>query len=460
MTSDMLPSRFRCAVLAAIYALVLFYASVAIGPSMFQYRPADPWDQWLRLIGVFLAGFVQNGSDQRADWMGNLVAVIPLGFLVAMAMRVNRPLLLRAVMGAFALFLCLIYVVLVKYFQLWFPRTVTLNYITAQSLGMALGVGLVVFGLGTMDVALRRLDRQDSEALLVLAIIASLWAVTFTLSPYDIALSPGDLRERLETVSQSLFALPNSDRADWLRVVLFLAGGLVYAPIGVASWMLARREGWRSDWAALLPLQAGIVLAIWCITLLILSAQPTIWTLFSRIAGCVVGTMIIRAVTLDRLARLRPMLGWPVLWVLYLVALLAVNDLFITHWRTVDEAWDAIDERFFWPLWTHYIVSKAQATRSLAVHVVLYAPIGVMLWAKARESGYGAGRIGLGRQIAALMIGVWVSLAIEIGRWFHPDLKPDFNNAAIAAIAAWGALVLMPHAWAMLRNVARENAAR
>ena len=154
------------------------------------------------------------------------------------------------------------------------------------------------------------------------------------------------------------------------------------------------------------------------------------------------------------------MLGWPVLWVLYLVALLAVNDLFITHWRTVDEAWDAIDERFFWPLWTHYIVSKAQATRSLAVHVVLYAPIGVMLWAKARESGYGAGRIGLGRQIAALMIGFWVSLAIEIGRWFHPDLKPDFNNAAIAAIAAWGALVLMPHAWAMLRNVARENAAR
>ena len=201
-------------------------------------------------------------------------------------------------------------------------------------------------------------------------------------------------------------------------------------------------------------MQAVFVLAVWCVSLLILSAQPTVWTLISRTGGALFGMAVVRGVTRERLALIRPWLGTPLLWPLYIVAVLAVNDLLITHWRSTAQAWEAIDDRFFLPLWTHYIVTKAQATCSVAVHVVMYAPIGLFLWARA------VGRIGRGRQMAAVLIGFCLSLLVEIGRWYHPDLKPDFNDAPLGAFAAWGALMLMPQIWTMLLTVARENRGR
>ena len=78
--------------------------------------------------------FVEHGSDQRADWIGNLLMLVPFGFLAAGAIWPRRPAFrLPAVIAA--MLICSSVILAIKYLQLFFPpRTVTLNYIVAQGL--------------------------------------------------------------------------------------------------------------------------------------------------------------------------------------------------------------------------------------------------------------------------------------------------------------------------------------
>jgi len=74
------------------------------------------------------------------------------------------------------------------------------------------------------------------------------------------------------------------------------------------------------------------------------------------------------------LARLVPLMIPP-----YLLAVAFVNDLLSPQWRRMSEALTAFDEFGLLPFYHHYIVSKAQAAESVAVHLLTFAPIGVMV---------------------------------------------------------------------------------
>ena len=84
---NLLPSRAACAALALLYAAVMFYASTVVSPVGFAFMPGDPVENFHRLIDIVMSGFVAHGSDQRADWMGNLTMTIPLGGLLMLALR-------------------------------------------------------------------------------------------------------------------------------------------------------------------------------------------------------------------------------------------------------------------------------------------------------------------------------------------------------------------------------------
>jgi hypothetical protein len=109
----------------------------------------------------------------------------------------------------------------------------------------------------------------------------------------------------------------------------------------------------------------------------------------------------------------------------------------------------ALDARGLLPLWHYYIVSKTQAMASLAVHAVMFAPIGVLI------SLHDKSRPGNAR-VAALIAFVF-SFFVEIGRWLQPGLQPDFNDAVIAAGSAWLAVRAMPVIWLMIASLARDN---
>lgn len=126
----------RCAGWLLLYALIVVYSSLVLGPLGFHFVPRDPAGAW----HAFLATrFFDTGSDQRPDWIANLLMMVPFGLLVTGTFGAARGLGARLLGTAFALLVSLVFVLAVKYAQLFFPpRTVSLNYIIAQSIGATL----------------------------------------------------------------------------------------------------------------------------------------------------------------------------------------------------------------------------------------------------------------------------------------------------------------------------------
>ena len=65
--------------LAALYALAMVYSSLVLGPAGLNHVPlgyGEAWDQFMSLR------FVPHGSDQRPDWIANMLLPVPLAFLI------------------------------------------------------------------------------------------------------------------------------------------------------------------------------------------------------------------------------------------------------------------------------------------------------------------------------------------------------------------------------------------
>src|SRR3954451_23083428 len=92
------PNRWRLAGLCLLYAGIMLYSSTLIGPTGINFVARDPADAFK----VFLSTrYVDHGSDQRADWVGNLLMLVPLGFMVTAVIWPRRTSLrLLAALGA------------------------------------------------------------------------------------------------------------------------------------------------------------------------------------------------------------------------------------------------------------------------------------------------------------------------------------------------------------------------
>ena len=60
-----------------LYAAAILYASLVLGPDGLHYVALDPGEAWRRFRAI---AFIGNASDQRADWIANMLMTIPLGY--------------------------------------------------------------------------------------------------------------------------------------------------------------------------------------------------------------------------------------------------------------------------------------------------------------------------------------------------------------------------------------------
>jgi hypothetical protein len=178
---------------AIVYALAVAYSSLVVGPIGFHFVPLAPETAWR----IFKATpYVVNGSDQRPDWMANLLMLVPLGWLTTAAFWPRRD-GLRWLAACAALCCCLIFVLAIKYLQLFFPpRTVSLNYIEAQSFGSLLGIGLFWLSYDRRLVWRQGLRGGGHTPLMIVCGIYAAALLFFLLFPFDFALSAEDFRER------------------------------------------------------------------------------------------------------------------------------------------------------------------------------------------------------------------------------------------------------------------------
>lgn len=131
------PSKRTALALSLVLAVVMTYASTVIRPTGIDFARRDPAEAWQILLHV---RFNSTGSDQRADWMGNLLMLVPYGFTVTATLWPRRISWLKPPALLVSLAICLVTIVVIKYLQIFFPpRTVSLNYITAQSIGSLIG---------------------------------------------------------------------------------------------------------------------------------------------------------------------------------------------------------------------------------------------------------------------------------------------------------------------------------
>ena len=443
----------RCAGLLLLYALVSIYSSLVLGPLGFHFVPRDPLSAW---HGFLATPWFDNGSDQRPDWIANLLLMVPFGLLATGALGAGRSRSARVIGSAAALLLSLGFVLAVKYAQLFFPpRTVSLNYITAQSIGATLGVAL----FHPLRAALQRLTAAGDAAsrLRFILDIAVLGFVAFALFPFDVTLSAHDIVFRLATLPRSLLSPPDAGRPLGLQIVLLVATAIAAMPLGMrlavppAPPRLQPRHPEQPRGAATLvqiaATGAGLLALLFGATLFVLSARVSIATYGLRLLGVVAGAALLRWVAGYDPRRVRYQLGRavPYLLVGYLLLLAFANGLLTRAWMTPDQALAGLKLNGLLPLWYFYISSKAHALQSVIVHVAMYAPIGVMVW--LRHGGTPRTAVGAG------VMGLLLAVAIEAMRALKPGLQPDINAPMIGMIAAGAANRLMAVLWPSLMSL-------
>jgi hypothetical protein len=432
-------SRLRLAGWLLLYAAAVVYSSLVLGPLGFNYVPRDPAVAW----HAFLATpYVENGSDQRPDWIANLLDLIPFGFLTAGVLWPRRSRWLRFPAAAVALAVGLAFVLAVKYAQLFFPpRTVTLNYITAQSLGVAAGIVLLALWRSSLQPAVVGVFAQGRGLVIVLAAYTAA-VIAYSLLPFDIVLSADDLHQRLAELPALLRAIPGAGRPTGIRIIIVAASTAAAAPIGMLLALVAPGRSLARLALRGLALMAAVTLA----EAAMLSATPNLLAIGYRTLGIAAGAALLRWLQARDPHRLRAALGRlvPALVLPYIAAVLFVNGLLTPGWRSVPEALAALDARGLLPFWHWYIVTKEHAAQSFVVHVATFAPIGMMIWLRY-------GRVPAGSFLAGTLA-MQLSLAMEIGRWFKPDLQPDFNDVLVAGLAAVATYRLMPRLQLLLEQ--------
>ncbi|MDE2565690.1 MAG: hypothetical protein KGL50_07875, partial [Burkholderiales bacterium] len=428
-------------------ALLIAYSSTVVGPTGLHFVPLDPAEAW-RAFTQRAFTWVPLGSDQRADWMGNLILYLPFGFLLAGALGPGRgaggP---RLAAAGVAWALALAFVLVLKYAQLYFPpRTVMLNYVVAQGAGAALGIA--AFGVwrrlmeaGPGGGGRRPPQAPEQRLRLILQGYAAALAL-FILMPLDFALSPHDLWAQIGRLPELATQVPGAGRPAIVRAALMAASGLAAAPFGML--LALGPHGRRRSLAEVGLRGAAWMTALWGLSTLVLSASPSLPTLLLRMAGTALGAWALRWVQrqdahrlLHRLRAQSVAAALP-----YLLLLGAVNGLVSRHWLTPAEAWHAAYPLGWLPLFDYYIVSKGTAARNIVAHALMYAPVGVFAWLNG------------GRPAVALRVAALLALAVESARYFRPGLEGDVNAVVVAGLSAYLAARAMPALWQAVSGAA------
>jgi glycopeptide antibiotics resistance protein len=442
------PYRGVALAMAALYLLVMAYSSTVIGPAGLHFVPLDPADALRTFMRI---RFVANGSDQRADWIGNLMMLVPYGFLLSGGLypRVPAGVIRRGLAYAGALAFGVVTIVTIKYAQLFFPpRTVTLNYIAGQSIGVV--IGCAAFTIWRRAAPMTGRWRNGNGLALVLRLYV-LALLAFLLMPLDFALNAADLRAQLVRLPEALTLIPGSNRPPPVQALVLLGGTLAFLPVG--AWLTLQKDGaWRVRRSLPQVLLRGLALTtgVFVLSTLIMGAYPSVLAILYRTGGIALGAVLMQRIARQDPQRLRYRLGRlvPLLALPYLFALAEANQLLSLHWQSPTEAIEHLYPLGLIPLFDYYIVPKAEAAKNIVAHVIMYMPVGIALWLRRPWARNGTA--------AAALAGV-LSLGIETARYLRPGLEGDINAIAVGASAAWLAATLMPSVWAMLETLVRHS---
>ena len=422
-----------------LFAAVLYLVFVVYG-SLVPLRPVPiPFDEaWQRFLSIRT---LRLGILARADWVANLLLMLPLAFLWLTAIATGRGAAGRAVLSAAVLVGCIALAFVIEFTQVYFPqRTVSVNDIVAEGIGATLGV-LLWWVLG--DRAARWLRRwQETRGAPNLAEQA-VWAyagllVLYNLLPLDLAPSPWDLLRKFQEGRLVLvpFGFETSDVPARLYEVA--SGIAVWAPLA-ALWVLSRRKTPVQSWVA----STGIAAAIETVQLFVYTRVSDVTDVLIAALGAAIGAWgIARVVRRGEAAAPRTAEAAHARWIAAGIALgiawLAV--LAVVFWYP----FEVRTERAFVlsrlellrkvPFQSYYYTSEFMAITQAFRHVLFLVPWGAAL---------GIAGVPLTRtrwrwvyHAFAVCMAILVPAVIEAGQLALPGKYPDSTDLALEAFGA------------------------
>ena len=408
-----------------IYLAFVIYGSLV--PLDFHYLPID--QAWLIFHNI---PYLKLGVASRADWIANIVLYIPLAFwgcAWATGYKSNR----LPGLTVFGIFLfCITVAIAVEFTQIFFaPRTVSLNDLIAETLGTIGGVTLWVLGHRRITKLWKAFREGGRESVLAALTLLSVAYVVLSLFPYDFVISPSELSSALSSGRHG-WLLAGNCSADWIRCSARQIGELIaITPLGILIGLAFPKIRYQRIF--LIGIALGFALEI--LQLLLVSGTSQGISIILRGVGLLSGTVIGHSLNMHRLVpvariiwRITPFVALP-----YLLFVTAVNGLFSRPWLGLADGLSRFNNVRIMPFYYHYFSSEAAAMASLFAQAVMYAPIGIVLWAGYFVKSQQAAP----KFLLAALVTIGLSLPIEVGKLMVPSKHPDFTNILIGATSAF-----------------------
>ena len=428
-----------------IWAWLSLAGAVYLTLLPFQFGDVTLQQAWETYRNMSLTG---PGASGRAQFMANLFMFMPLGFFWAAWLSYGQRGLgvaLRAFLAVATL--GLLTTATVEFLQVWLPFRHPAGADIAGNFTGAVAGALAWFALREpLGRWVRALSRPGPQALqIALAIYAAAY-VAAGLVPFDLVLSADELARRLQSASAwGLWTTPDACTAG-LRCYAWLTLEVAAAiPVGLllGYWLMGR---------GIAPLLAGIPLAIALgaalelLNLLTLSGITEGRSVLLRALGVTLGLILCRhgparpEALLDALGR-RALLIVALATPLYLLLLLGLNHGLGPYHADLARTWAQFGELRLIPFYYHYHVPEIVALRSTALHLAMYLPVGVLAWLWQLRHPLSQ------RQFYTLAVtaGVLTALAMETGKLFVENARPDPASLVLGGLAAWGAAATL--AW-------------
>lgn len=425
-------SRFPILALAIAYTLFVIYGSLV----PLNFKPHSLSEAFEAFSNI---RYLDLKIGNRADWVANILLFMPLAFVWLGTLWHSKSVVWRSVATLFVLLVCTGLSVVIEFTQIFFPpRTVSLNDIFAEIIGIVLGIALwPVFGMRLVHLV-RVVFQGGTIARYAVLVVYVLAYAALSLFPYDFLLTYEEWQAHLA-----------SDKVGWLFVPS-CGGGcvwklipevLVFAPIGILGVLaFAKMQRFSLLLAAVVGLLLGVMIE--GLQLAIASGISQGASIGSRAVGMALGVWLAQSANSIDWLRVRQfahgMLVFGILFYLFMLAWL--SKWFSSSWLSMSEGMERLGNINFLPFYYHYYTSEAVALVSLLFQAGLYLPVGAGMW-----FWRWAGRSGKPKRSLvwpAITAGMLASV-VEGGKLFIAGQHSDPTNILIAAVSALAAYQLL-----------------
>jgi glycopeptide antibiotics resistance protein len=461
---------FPSAVHYAGFALAMFVLTVygSLIPFTFQPLPFADAVAAFRQIGLY------NPADlaARGDWVVSVAVFMTLSYLMMAALCVDRARRVGFWVAPAVVLVCGALVVAIEFTQIFFPpRTVSLNDIIVESVGVVLGPLVWIIGGQRITRWMRRLAAPAGVSGLAARLLPGYIVVLVValLMPFDLTVSAEELAVKLQ--EGKIWLVPFSNYAAKPAGAVFMKIAINVAcffPLGFLRAMAWQsKDGRRQSWLRILLLGLVVTVVIEFFQLLVYSrvcdttdiATGTLAVLLGWITGRLLlaawRTALIRSPGGPFAINPTPVGHRVVLAVLFLAWF---GGALYLNWKPFNFTTDrtqfndgpeelpvhGLRRMSLLPLVDYYWGSKYQALDQFLKKSALFVPLGI-LCAFASTRIYRPGVAW-----AVLITAVLAGVVIETGRYFLPAHSASVTDILLQTAGAWLGFKLTQHVRALL----------